>query len=287
MGGLDLGAAAIVIQNGFGIPQGDCGTQRRSDRFGTGLPPRELPLPFVHPFGRALVAAFIREYIDLALDEGPPPKEPLDPIDDEPSELSRCVRSGIGKTREPLWSVVGPDPMRPPCHRSPKPFRRGVYLRPVLPNQVVRPAGMGTVRTTVVRHVHHVGEHLAGDCDQKVVSAEDRDRELRRFFPTVCADSSKTPGEESAPRRVVRAKVQRPACGLSSIPEPVELEEKRGMKPEREAVRRMASQKSRVTMSARTEWPAAKWARARVRREWTSPCRAWSCSAVKTASRSS
>ena len=60
MGGLDLGAAAIVIQNGFGVSKRNRGAERGPDGFGAGLLPRELSLRFVHPFGSAFVPAFFR-----------------------------------------------------------------------------------------------------------------------------------------------------------------------------------------------------------------------------------
>ena len=147
----------------------------------------------------------------------------------------------VSEPRKPLRRILGPDIKKtPPRDGCPEPLRRGVGLRPVLPNQVVRPAGLGTVRTTVVRHVHHVGEHLGGDCDQKVVSAEDRDRELRRFFPTVGAESSEAPSQQCPSRGVVRPKGKRPSCRHDPIPEAIEFEEEGRVEPPSETIVRMA-----------------------------------------------
>ena len=68
--------------------------------------------------------AFMSEFLDLPLDERPPPKERLDPLDNKPRELGRSVHSGIGEPRQPLRRVVRPDiKTTPPCETAePEPF---------------------------------------------------------------------------------------------------------------------------------------------------------------------
>ena len=82
---------------------------------------------------------------------------------------------------------------------------------------------MATVRTTVVRHVHEVGEHLARDCGQHVVGLEDRDCELRGFFTTAGANPTQATTKQRTPRGVVRAVGKRTPSRLDRIPEPTEF----------------------------------------------------------------
>ena len=90
---------------------------------------------------------------------------------------------------------------------------------------------MPNVRPAVVSDVHEIGHDLAGDCREHIVGLEDRQCQLRRFFPTIGTCPTEAPGKDRTPRGVVRSDRESLPCHLDPIPEPPELVEERRMEP--------------------------------------------------------
>ena len=182
-----------------------------------------------------MVRVLMCAYLNLPLDERPPPKERLDPLDNEPGELGRGIVARTGKPSKEIWRVRGPDPMTQPRDRGADQLGLGVAL----PEELIGTASLPNIRPAVVRDVHELAHDLARDYGQHVVGLDNGDRELCGFVPTVGTNATQGPGKDCAPQSVGRAERNRAASQLSTIPEPTQLEEKQRMNPKGESVIRM------------------------------------------------
>ena len=199
-GGLDRRSAPRValVHFGLGVPEGYGGTKRDPDRLGPGLTPSEPPGSYGHPLRREGTMHLAGLCVDIALDEGPPPLECLDALDDKPGKLGRSRRARFGKLGEPVRRSDGRYSVELTGNRGSEPLGRGIRLSPIRPDVPVNATRERGVRPAIVGEVKHLGEHVPRHGGKHVMGLENVERQVNALFPPVVPNPSQDPRKRCA-----------------------------------------------------------------------------------------